>query len=200
MRHVLLLLGVALAASTGGCAMSLPETVPYPSSAPTTADPAPGMSFCARTEEAARSLSGAQAGGGWTLGSLGAASLGTGIITTLVNDQTDRRIAGAALTLGGVALGVVAYTLFLRSQTSGRLAEAANLAMLEKDDRRAYESCVRAKAAWAGAKSDPEGITREMLDQRERENRKLHDEIEQLGKKGPDDSKAPLPPPLAPRP
>jgi hypothetical protein len=198
MRYVLLL-GVTLAASTGGCAMSLPETVPYPA-APTNVDPAPGMSFCSRTEEAARSLSSAQAGGGWTLGVFGAAAFSTGIVTTLVNDQTDRRIVGAALSLGGVALGVVAYNLFLRSQTSGRLAEASNLAMLEKDDRRAYESCVRSKAAWAGAKSDPEGITREMLDQRERENRRLHEEIEQLEKKGPGESKPPLPPPLVPRP
>jgi hypothetical protein len=197
MRYVLLL-GVALAASTAGCAVSLPETLPYPA-APTSVDPAPGMSFCTRTEEAARSLSGAQAGGGWTFGVLGAASLGTGIITTLVNDQTDRRIVGAALTLGGVAMGIVAYTLFLRSQTSARLAQAANLAMLEKDDRRAYASCVRAKAAWAGAKSDPEGVTREMLDQQERENRKLQDELEQLRKKPAEDGRPDLPPPLAPR-
>jgi hypothetical protein len=197
MRDVLLL-GMTLSALAGGCAVSLPETVPYPP-APTNVDPAPGMSFCTREEEAARSLSSAQAAGGWTLGSLGVASTGAGIITVLVNTDQDRRIVGASLALAGVGLGIVAYNLFLRSQASGRLAEAANLALIEKDDRRAYETCVRAKAAWAGSKSDPEGITREMLDQRERENRKLREELDQLKKKAPDDGKAELPPPLAPR-
>jgi hypothetical protein len=156
------------------------------------------MSFCTRTEEAARSLSTAQAAGGWTLGSLGVASTGAGIITVLVNTDQDRRIVGASLALAGVGLGIVAYNLFLRSQASGRLAESANLALIDKDDRRAYESCVRAKAAWAGSKSDPEGITREMLDLRERENRKLHEEIERLRGK-PEESKPPeLPAPGPP--
>ena len=197
MRYVLAF-GMALSTLAGGCAVSLPETVPYPP-APTSVDPAPGMSFCTRMEEASRSLSSAQAGGGWTLGSLGVASTGAGIITVLVNTDQDRRIVGASLALAGVGLGIVAYNPFLRSQASGRLAESANLAMLEREDRRAYESCVRAKAAWAGSKSDPEGITREMLDQRERENRKLHEEIERLGKKAVDDGKADPPLPLAPR-
>jgi hypothetical protein len=197
MRHVLLL-GMTLSALASGCAVSLPETAPYPP-APTNVDPAPGMSFCTRVEASARSLSSAQAGGGWTLGSLGVASTGAGIITVLVNTDQDRRIVGASLALAGVGLGIVAYDLFLRSQASGRLAEAANLALLERDDRRAYDSCVRSKAAWAGSKSDPEGITREMLDQRERENRKLHEEIDQLQKKAGEDVKPELPPPLAPR-
>jgi hypothetical protein len=193
--RTLLSIGMACAALSGGCAMSIPDTVPYPP-APTSVDPAPGISFCARTEVAARSLASAQSAGGWTLGAIGVASLGAGTFATLVNDQESRRIAAAGLTLGGVALGIVAYNLFLRSSASSRLAEAANLAMLEKDDRKAYETCVRAKSAWANAKADPDGITREMLDQRERENKKLQEEIKDLKKRLGEDKG--LPPPLAP--
>src|SRR6516225_3995964 len=105
--RTLLPLGMALAALTGGCAMSLPDAVPYPP-APTSVDPAPGASLCTRTAMAARSLSSSQAAGGWTLGALGLASTGAGTFATLVNDQESRRIAAAGLTLGGVALGIVA--------------------------------------------------------------------------------------------
>lgn len=189
--------GLALAALTGGCAMSMPETTPY---VPTTTDPLPGAALCSRTEAAARSLSSAQSAGGWFLASLGVASTGGGAITSLVNVQEGRRIVGVSLTLGGIALGAVAYTLFTRAQTSGRLAQSAGLAMLEHDDRAAWESCVRAKAAWAGSKSSPDGITAEMLAERERENRKLKEEIDALKKKGGDAKpSSDLPPPLAPK-
>jgi hypothetical protein len=190
-----LLFGLALSALTTGCAMSIPETPPYPPAA-TPAEPLPGASFCSRTETAARSLQSSQYAGGWLFASLGVSATGGGAIVTLVNVQEGRRIAGTALTLGGVALGVVAYTLFMRSEASGRLAQASNMAMLEKDDREAYRSCVRAKAAWSGAKGTPDGITAEMLAERERENRRLKEEIEELKKKGGEPA---LPPPLAPK-
>jgi len=185
--------GVILAALSNGCAMSIPETPPYPVGGehrsshvadPRTPDAAPeappGYSLCSRTEVAARSLAGAQSAGFWTLGALGLAATGGGAFTTLVNTDQRRLIAGTGVTLAGVALGVAAYNLLLRSEASSRLAQASNLAMLEKHDRRAYESCVRAKAAWAAAKSDPDGITRELLAEQERENRRLHEEIEHL--------------------
>jgi hypothetical protein len=203
-----LFLGAALAALTSGCAMTIPETVPYPP-APSAADPAPGGSLCTRTAIAAHSLSGAQAAGGWTLGAIGVAATGTGTIATVVNDQQPRLMAAAGLTLGGVALGIVAYHLFLRSAASARLAETADLALIEKNDRRAWETCVRAKAAWEASKTDPDGITREIAAQTERENRKLRDEIEQLKKSAPPAADpadrlrlAPVPPeptPLGPR-
>lgn len=193
-----LLIGLAFATLTTGCAMSIPETPPYPP-APTPADPLPGASFCSRTETAARSLSSAQYAGGWVFASLGIGATGSGAIATLVNVQEGRRIAGTALTLGGVALGVVAYTLFMRSEASGRLAQSANTAMLEKDDHTAWASCVRAKAAWSGAKGSADAVTAEMLAERERENRRLKEEIEDLKKKGGEPAKPDLPPPLAPR-
>jgi hypothetical protein len=200
MRH-LLPFGVVLAALSGGCAMSIPETAPYPARS-TPSDPEPGLSLCSRTAIAARSLSSAQAAGGWTLGAIGVAATGTGVIATVVNDQQPRLMAAAGLTLAGVALGVVAYTLFQRSAASARLAQTADLALLEKQDHRAYETCVRSKAAWEASKGDPEGITRELLDQQERENRKLREEIEHLKRRAGEEGKAPgeLPPPLLPRP
>jgi len=189
-----LLLGMALAAAPLGCAMSIPDTVPYPGRL-TVADPAPGGSLCTRTAVAARSLSSAQAAGGWTLGAIGVASTGSGVFATLVNDLESRRIAAAGLTLGGVALGIVAYNLFLRSAASARLAETADLALLEKNDRRAWETCVRAKSAWQGSKTDADGITREIAAQQERENRKLREEIEELKRQKEEDTT----PPPAPR-
>jgi hypothetical protein len=193
-----LLLGLALSALTTGCAMSIPETPPYPP-APSPAEPLPGASFCSRTETAARSLASSQYAGGWVFAGLGVGATGAGAIATLVNVQEGRRIAGTALTLGGVALGVVAYTLFMRSEASGRLAQAANMAMLEKDDRAAWNACVRAKAAWSGSKGTPDGITAEMLAERERENRRLKEELEEAKKKAGDTDKPAPPPPLAPR-
>ena len=194
----LLPFGVALATLSAGCAMSIPETAPYPVGHVHTADPrtpdagsgsgaaeaAPGYSFCSRTEVAARSLASAQSAGFWTLGALGLAATGGGAFTTLVNTDQRRLIAGTGVTLAGVALGIAAYNLWLRSEASSRLSQAANLAMLEKHDRQAFESCVRAKAAWAAAKSDPDGITRELLAEQERENRRLHEEIERLEHQG----------------
>jgi hypothetical protein len=177
-----LLLGLALAALSTGCAMSIPETAPYPR-AVAPAEPPPGATFCSRTETAARSLSSSQYAGGWVFASLGVASTGAGAIATLVNTEEGRRIAGTALTVGGVALGAVAYTLFMRSQASGRLAHAANAAILERDDHAAWEACVRAKAAWSSAKSSPDAVTTEMLLLRDRENQRLRDEIEELRKK-----------------
>lgn len=196
--RTLLPIGMALAALTGGCAMSIPETAPYH---PTAAEPLPGAVLCSRTEAAARSLSSSQAAGGWVLAALGVGATGGGAITSLVNVQEGRRITGVALTLGGIALGAVAYTLFMRSQTSARLAQNANMAMLDRDDRNAWDSCVRAKAAWAGSKGTPDGITMEMLSERERENRKLKEELEELKKKGGEHPKhsPELPAPLAPR-
>src|SRR5262245_31036898 len=97
-----LVLSMALGAASLGCAMSIPESVPYPGG-PTASDPTPGGTLCARTATAARSLSSAQAAGGWTLGALGVASTGSGIFATLVNDIEWRRITAAGLTLGGVA-------------------------------------------------------------------------------------------------
>jgi hypothetical protein len=193
-----ILLGFCLSTLTAGCAMSISETPPYPP-VPTTVEPLPGASFCARTETSARSLASAESAGGWVFASLGLGATGSGAIATLVNAQEGRRIAGTALTLGGIALGAVAYTLFMRSATSSRLAQASNVALLERDDRAAYDACVRAKAAWAGAKGTPDGITAEMLAQRERENRKLQEEIERLKQKAGEPGKGELPPPLAPR-
>lgn len=190
----------SLAALTSGCAMSIPETPPYPP-AYTPADPVPGAVFCSRTETAARSLATSQAAGGWVLASLGLASVGGGAIATLVNVQESRRIAGTAITLGGVAMGAAALALFMRADASSRLAQAASGAMLEKNDHDAWEACVRAKAAWAASKSSADGITQELLAQKERENRRLQDELKQReshpaegGKPAPE-----LPPPLAPR-
>jgi hypothetical protein len=194
-----LLFGLALAAlSTTGCAMSIPETPPYPP-APTAADPLPGAAFCSRTETAARSLASSQAAGGWVFASLGVGATGGGAVVNLVNTLESRRITGTALMLGGVALGAVAYTLFMRSAASSRLAETANLAILEKDDRAAWDACVRAKAAWSGAKGSPEAVTAEMLAIRERENKKLQQEIEELKRKAGEPAKPELPPPLAPK-
>lgn len=192
-----LLIGIALAALSSGCAMSIPDTPPYVPSA-TPADPLPGASFCARTETAARSLASAQTAGGWVFASLGVGATGGGAIVTLVNAQEGRRITGTALTLGGVALGAIAYTLFMRAAASSRLAQSANLAMLEKDDHAAWDSCVRAKAAWAGAKGTPDGITAEMLAIRERENARLREQIEELTKKAGEPGTTAPPPPLAP--
>ena len=197
--RTLLPFGMALAALTGGCALSIPETPPY---APTHADSLPGASLCSQTETAARSLASAQAAGGWFVGSLGVGALGGGAITSLVNVQEGRRIVGVSLMLGGVALGAVAYTLFMRSQASGRLAQAANLALIERDDHDAWSACLRAKAAWAGSKGTPDGITAEMLAERNRENRKLREELDDLKKKHgvePTKPAADLPPPLAPK-
>jgi hypothetical protein len=185
--------GMALAALSGGCAMSLPESAPYPR-APTPADPAPGMSLCSRTATAAGSLSSAQAAGGWTLGTLGVLATGSGVIATVVNDQQPRLMAAAGLTLGGVALGIVAYNLFLRSAASARLAQTADLALVERRDRSAWETCVRARAAWDAQRTDPEAITREQLDHEERENRRLREEIEHLKKSLPEEGRAPEPP------
>jgi hypothetical protein len=197
--RTLLPFGFALAALTSGCALSIPETPPY---APTQADSLPGASLCSQTETAARSLASAQAAGGWFLGSLGVASLGGGAITSLVNVQEGRRIIGVSLMLGGVALGAVAYTLFMRSKASGRLAQAANLAMIARDDHDAWAACLRAKGAWAGAKSSPDAITAEMLAEQDHENRKLREELDDLKKKhgvAPEPAKPALPPPLAPK-
>jgi hypothetical protein len=191
----LLPFGVALAALTTGCAMTIPDTTPYPR-AHSEAEPEPGMSLCSRTGVAARSLSRAQAGGGWTLLSLGVASTTAGTIATVVNDQQGRLMAAAGLTLGGVALGIVAYHLLLRSSASARLAETADLALIDRHDRRAWETCVRAKAAWEGSKADPDGITRELAAQQERENRKLREEIEELRKKAAEGEKPPAAPGL----
>ncbi len=225
--RTLLPAGMALAALSGGCAMSIPDAVPYPAHAheappyavppgeatppPASAEPGPGYSLCARTEVAARSLSSAQNAGFWTLGALGLAATGGGAFTTLVNTDQRRLIAGTGITLAGVAMGIAAYNLLLRSEASSRLAQASNLALLEKHDRQAYEACVRAKAAWAASKSDPDGITRELLAEQERENRRLREEIERLqhqdaGPRGPGHAHprgAPPPPPspeMPPRP
>ncbi|APR79481.1 Hypothetical protein A7982_04828 [Minicystis rosea] len=181
---------------TTGCAMSIPDTTPY---VPSASEPLPGASLCSRTETAARSLASSQAAGGWVFASLGVAATGGGAIATLVNVQEGRRIAGTAITLGGVALGAVAYVLFMRSAASSRLAQAANMAMLERDDHHAWDSCVRAKAAWSGSKGSADAVTAEMLAQRERENKKLEEQIEELKKKAGEPSKPELPPPLAPR-
>jgi hypothetical protein len=204
MRH-LLPVAVILSALTGGCAMSIPDTPPYPPS-PAASDPLPGASFCARTETAARSLSSAQTAGGWVLGGLGLASTGTGVVAALINVQEGRRIAATGLTLGGMALGAVAAVLFVRAEASARLAQATNMALLERNDRRAYETCVTSKGAWEGAKGDPEAITREMLARQTRERRRLEDEIEQLhrrlgdGRKHDRPHEHEPPPPLVPRP
>ena len=194
------LLGIAIAASftSVGCAMSIPETPPYPKVA-TPAEPLPGASFCSRAETAARSLASSQSAGGWVFASLGVGATGGGAIVTIVNAQESRRITGAALTLGGVALGAIAYTLFMRAAASSRLAQVTNVAMLERDDRTAWDACVRAKAAWSGAKATPDAITAEMLALRERENKKLHDEVEELKRRAGEPGKPELPPPLAPR-
>ena len=173
--------------------MSMPATPPY-LAAPTPGDPAPGMALCARTAAAARSLASSQAAGGWTLGSLGLASTVSGVIATVVNDEQPRLMAAAGLTLAGMALGVVAYHLFLRSETSSRLAQTAELALLEKHDNRAFETCVRAKAGWEASKTNPDGISRELLDREVRENQSLRDEVERL-KKG---ASPPPPPPATP--
>lgn len=191
----LLPFGMALAALSGGCAMSIPDT---PSYTPSTTTPLPGAVFCSRTEASARSLASAQAAGGWVFGALGVSATGTGAIVSLVNASEGRRITGVALSLGGIALGAVAYTLFMRSAASSRLAQAANYGMLAPDDNDAWASCVRAKSAWAGAKATPDGITQEMLAERERENRKLKEQLEELKKKS-GEAKPDLPPPLAPR-
>ena len=190
----------ALSALSSGCAMSIPETPPYPP-AYTQADPVPGASFCARTETAARSLASSQAAGGWVMASLGLASVGGGAIATLVNVQESRRIAGTAITVGGVAMGAVALALFMRAEASSRLAQAANSALLQKNDREAWEACVRAKSAWAGSKGSADGITQEMLAEKERENRRLQDQVKDLEKRAGEGGKPPqdLPPPLAPR-
>jgi hypothetical protein len=197
-----LLLGAVL---TTGCATTIPDTVIYPA-APSAVDPTPGTWFCSRTAIVARSLSSAQAAGGWTLGAFGVAATGAGTFATLVNNDQRRLIAAAGLTLGGVALGIVAYNLFLRSAASARLAETADLALIEKGDRRAWETCVRAKNAWEASKTDPDGITRELAAQTERENRKLREEIEQLKRAAPPPATPPEtapvppePPPLGPR-
>jgi hypothetical protein len=182
--RALLPFGLALSALTTGCAMSIPETPPYPPSI-TGADPVPGASFCSRTETAARSLSSAQAAGGWVLASLGIAATGGGAITTLVNVGDGQRIiAGTALTVGGIGIGALGIMLLMRSEASGRLAQASNSAMLERNDHDAWESCVRAKAAWAGAKGSADAISQEMLMEKERENRRLKDELEQAEKRG----------------
>ncbi len=193
--------GVVLAALTGGCAMSMPATPPY-LAAPTPGEPAPGLALCARTAVAARSLSSSQAAGGWTLGSLGLASTVSGVIATVVNDEQPRLMAAAGLTLAGMALGVVAYNLFLRSETSSRLAQTAELALLEKHDNRAFETCVRAKAGWEASKTSPDGITRELYDREVRENQSLREEVERLtkgaGSAAPPLALPPPPPPLPP--
>src|SRR5512144_2614769 len=100
----LLLLGLVLAAGTTGCAMTIPDTAPYPHH-PTAEEPAPGGSLCTRTAIAARSLSSAQTAGGGTLLALGAASTAGGVGATLINDLESRRIAAASLVVGGIGLG-----------------------------------------------------------------------------------------------
>lgn len=190
-----LLAGLCFAALTTGCAMSIPETPVYPA-APAAADPLPGASFCSRTETAARSLGSSQVAGGWVFAGLGVASTGAGVFTSLVNTGNERRIiAGTGMALAGVALGAVAATLFMRAATSNRLAQAANLAMLEKDDHERWASCVRLKAAWTASKSSPDGVAAEMAAERDRENRKLREELDELKKKYGEG----LPPPLAPK-
>ena len=199
--RALLPFGLALTALTTGCAMSIPETPPYPPSI-TGADPVPGASFCSRTETAARSLSSAQAAGGWVLASLGIATTGGGAITTLVNVGDGQRIiAGTALTVGGIGIGALGLMLLARSEASGRLAQASNAAMLERNDHEAWASCVRAKAAWAGAKGSADAVSQEMLAEKERENRRLKDELEQLKPRAPEAAKGPpeAPPLLGPR-
>jgi hypothetical protein len=189
-----LLAGLCLSALTTGCAMSIPETPAYPPSI-TAADPLPGASFCSRTETAARSLGSSQYAAAWVFASLGVASTGTGAVTTLVNTGNERRIiAGTGMALGGIALGAVAVTLFMRAATSNRLAQAANMAMLQKEDHDRWASCVRLKAAWTASKSAPDGIAAEMAAEQERDNRKLREELDELKKKYGD-----LPPPLAPK-
>jgi hypothetical protein len=189
-----LLAGLCLSVFGTGCAMSIPETPVYPP-AQSAADPLPGASFCSRTETAARSLASSQYAGGWVFASLGVATTGAGVFTSLVNTGNERRIiAGTGMALGGIALGAVAATLFMRAATSNRLAQAANMAMLEKDDHDRWASCVRLKAAWTASKSSPDGIAAEMAAERDRENRKLREELDELKKKYGD-----LPPPLAPK-
>lgn len=189
---------MALGGLAGGCAMSMPDTPAY--TAPSPGAPAPGATFCSRSEAAARSLASAQRAGGWTLMSLGIGSTGGGLLTALINADENRRTGGIALSLGGIALGIAAYTLFMRAEASSRLAQADNLALLHEDDRLAWETCVRSKAAWAGSKSSADGISQEMLTSQERENRELREEIEELKKKAGSVAKPPteLPPPLAP--
>jgi hypothetical protein len=189
-----LLAGLCFAALTTGCAMSVPETPVYPPS-PSAADPLPGASFCSRTETAARSLGSSQVAGGWVFAGLGVATTGAGAVTSLVNTGNERRIiAGTGMMLGGIALGAVAATLFMRAATSNRLAQAANMAMLDKDDHERWASCVRLKAAWTASKASPDGIAGEMAIERDAENRKLREELDELKKKYGE-----LPPPLAPK-
>ena len=204
----LLLLGLALAAGTSGCAMTIPDTVPYPHR-PTAEEPAPGASLCTRTAIAARSLSSAQAAGGWTLIGIGAASTAGGAGAALINDIEGRRIAAVSLVVGGIGLGIIGYHLLLRAAASGRLAEASDMALLEHHDRRSWETCARAKAAWGASKADADGVTRKMVQEQEEENLRLRMEIERLEHHGghhegddaaaPHEPAPPAPPALGPR-
>jgi hypothetical protein len=203
----LILLGLALAAGSTGCAMTIPDTVPYPHH-PSAEEPAPGASLCTRTAVAARSLSGAQAAGGWTLIGIGAASTAGGAGAALINDIEGRRIAAVSLVVGGIGLGIIGYHLLLRSAASARLAEASDLALLDHHDRRSWETCARAKAAWGADKASADGVTRKMAEEQEQENLRLRMEIQKLEqKRGPQPHEAgetatppdALPPPLAPR-
>jgi hypothetical protein len=189
------ILGLALAAGTAGCAMTIPDTVPYPRR-PAPEDPAPGASLCQRTAVAARSLSGAQAAGGWTLIGVGAAATAGGAGGALINDIEGRRIAAVSLVVGGIGLGIVGYHLLLRAAASARLAETSDLAFLDGHDHQAWKACARAKAAWGVNKADADGITRHMAEGQEQENRRLRREIERL-KHGnpPEDDAAPAAPP-----
>ncbi len=179
MRYLLgTLATLALAAFSTGCA-GIPNTPQYPAHI-TGEHPHPGADFCQSLEEPARSLQNSQVVGGWVFSGLAVGTIGGGAIVDLVNTLESRRITGTALMLGGVGLAGVAYHLFARADASGRLAEAANFGLTERDDRRAFEHCAMAKATWVANKSDAAAIAKEFVRRQEEERSHLEAEIEKL--------------------
>lgn len=138
-----------------GCTVS--PTPVYPVNAPQTTA---GRTFCQELTESGHDLSTLQSSFGWglTIAALGA--LTTGTILTAANageeGTTTGRVAGMALTTGGVALVPLAYGSFSRADAATKLGVAANLALSQNsfEDKDAYDACVAAKADWLSSRSE----------------------------------------------
>lgn len=168
MRSLIMGMLAVVSLLSSGCAFNIAETKLYPET-PGAGEFA-GKSFCAELESKSSNWSLGNAIGGWTFAVLGTGTATAGTIMTTANaaaeggGKKEIGIAGAALIAGSALMLPGALAFFSRSDAAAALGSEANRAMLEKTDKKVYERCVKAKAAWIASRADANAIAREVID------------------------------------
>ena len=139
---------ILLVATAAACGSIQAQIAPYQTGN--------GGAVCQTVASDLQNTSSKWAASAWTLGIAGALMVVTGGVVGpgISGDQWYRRGSGVLISTLGASLGAFSAYSYARSDAASTAAVSATRALVEKDDRSAYDRCVEAKALWLGSRID----------------------------------------------